>query len=232
MKNKINNADKGRKGWSSKAIIIIAAILCLFLAVHTVVIVSGGSGFLKIKRIDEKTVSGIPATKTDCILILGAGLKNGSPSPMLRERLDMGAALYFSGASDKILLTGDNGRSDYDEVSAMEKYLVEESGVPGNAIVKDHAGFSTYESMARAKKVFCVKSAVIVTQKYHLYRAVYIASHLGIEAYGADAQVTTYTGRYYREARECIARVKDFFSCLFKPDPKYLGEKIPINEKN
>ncbi|MBR3300918.1 MAG: SanA protein, partial [Clostridia bacterium] len=72
----------------------------------------------------------------------------------------------------------------------------------------------------------------IVTQKYHLYRAVYIASHLGIVAYGADAQVTTYTGRYYRETRECIARVKDFFSSLFKPDPKYLGEKIPINEKN
>nr|MCR5006092.1 SanA protein [Clostridiales bacterium] len=82
--------------------------------------------------------------------------------------------------------------------------------------------------MVRAKKVFCVESAIVVTQKYHLFRALYIAERVGLTAYGADAERVAYAGKYYREARECLARVKDFFGCLFQVKPKYLGEQIPI----
>ena len=160
---------------------------------------------------------------------LGAGIReDGTPSPMLRERLDMGAALYDAGAADKILVSGDNGSNRYDEVGAMERYLTETLKVPQEAIVKDHAGFCTYDSMVRAKKVFCVESAIVVTQKYHLFRALYIAERVGFTAYGADAERVAYAGKYYREARECLARVKDFFGCLFQVRPKYLGEQIPI----
>ena len=202
----------------------------LCIVAHTVVVISGRSHFLDIEySSDLGIVSGLPDKKVDCILILGAGLRNDEPSPMLRERLDRGAALYKAGAADKILVTGDNSKTDYNEVQGMENYLVNEAGVPLKDIVKDHAGFSTYESMYRAKEIFCVKSAIVVTQKYHLYRATYIARNLGIEAYGADAQETAFSGRYYREARECAARIKDFFACIFKPYPKYGGEKIPIN---
>ena len=96
-------------------------------------------------------------------------------------------------------------------------------------IFMDHAGFSTYESMYRAKEVFEANKIVIVTQKYHLYRALYIAKQLGIEAYGVNSNPRKYVGATYREDREIIARDKDFIKCIFKPQPKYLGETIPVN---
>ena len=93
----------------------------------------------------------------------------------------------------------------------------------------DHAGFSTYDSIYRAKYVFGVESACIVTQKYHLYRALYLADRLSVDAVGADAQKTVYSGQNLREIREYAARIKDFFSGIFKPSPKYLGEAIPVS---
>ncbi len=208
--------------WATAAVVLICAIT------NAVVVRNGGSHILELEYDGDGNISGLPSKKTDCILILGAGLRNGYPSPMLQERLDLGARLYHAGASDKILVSGDNSRKDYNEVQAMEDYLVDKHGVPREDIVRDHAGFSTYESMVRAKEIFCVDSAIVVTQRYHLFRASYIASRMGIETYGADAHRTDYAGRYYREARECAARVKDFFMCIFKPDPTYLGDKIPI----
>ena len=209
-------------------LLCLALLALLCLGAHMVVVIDGKSHILPLEYDGEKITSGLPEQKVDCILILGAGLWDGYPSPMLQERLNLGAELYFAGASDKILVSGDNGEDHYNEVQAMEDYLVEEWAVPRESIVKDHAGFSTYESMVRAKKIFCVETAIIVTQKYHLFRATYIASRMGIKAYGADAQRTSYSGRQLREARECLARVKDFFYCIFKPSPRYLGEKIPI----
>lgn len=164
-----------------------------------------------------------------CILILGAGvLDGGVPSHMLKDRLDEGIRLYYEGIAPKILVSGDHGREDYDEVNVMKKYLTD-AGIPGEDIFMDHAGFSTYESMIRAKKVFGVECAVIVTQKYHMYRALYICEKTGIDAYGACSDPRTYRGDFIRNFREWIARDKDIFSCLFKITPKYLGEPIDIS---
>ena len=164
----------------------------------------------------------------DCIIILGAGIWGDKPSPMLEDRLLEGINLYQNGVSAKILMSGDHGRDEYDEVNIMKDYAIEK-GIPSESIFMDHAGFSTYESIYRAKEIFQAKKVVIVTQRYHLYRALYIAKNLGLEAYGVGADPRQYRGAFYREVREIIARDKDFIKCILKPKPTYLGEVIPIS---
>ena len=164
----------------------------------------------------------------DCIIVLGAGIWGDKPSPMLEDRLKEAVSLYNQNVSSKIIMSGDHGKEDYDEVNILKEYAIEQ-GVASEDIFMDHAGFSTYESMYRAKEVFEANKIVIVTQKYHLYRALYIAKQLGIEAYGVNSDPRKYVGSTYREAREIIARDKDFIKCIFKPLPKYLGETIPVN---
>ncbi len=166
--------------------------------------------------------------KADCILILGAGVWDGVPSPMLKDRLDTGLALYEAGAAEKILVSGDHGRSEYDEVNVMKEYLTD-AGVPSEDIFMDHAGFSTYESMYRAKEIFQVESLVVVTQEYHLYRSLYVAQQLGMEAYGAGADPRQYAGRIMRECREVLARTKDVFYVISGKEPTYLGVSINIH---
>jgi vancomycin permeability regulator SanA len=163
----------------------------------------------------------------DAILVLGCLVRNDSPSDMLRDRLEIGIELYNTNASPKLLMSGDHGQKDYDEVGVMKKYATE-NGVPSEDVFMDHAGFSTYESMYRAKEVFGVDKVVVVTQNYHLYRAIYIARRLGIEAYGVASDLNTYTGQINREMREVAAICKDFLYCIFKPEPTCLGEKVDM----
>lgn len=164
----------------------------------------------------------------DCIIVLGAGIWGDKPSPMLEDRLLEGINLYENNVSNKILMSGDHGREEYDEVNIMKNYAIEK-GIPSENIFMDHAGFSTYESIYRAKEIFEAKKVVIVTQKYHLYRALYIANKLEIEAYGVNSDPRQYVGSTYRELREILARDKDFIKCIFKPEPTYLGESIPVS---
>ena len=165
----------------------------------------------------------------DCVIVLGCKVKeNGVPSDMLRDRLTRGVELYRLGAAPKILMSGDHGREDYNEVGAMKSYA-EEAGVPSEDVFMDHAGFSTYETMYRAKEVFKARRVVIVTQEYHLYRALYIAKKLGLEAVGVSSDLETYRGQLKRDVREVLARSKDFMTCIFTPKPKYLGEAIPVS---
>lgn len=164
----------------------------------------------------------------DCIIVLGAGIWGDKPSPMLEDRLLEGINLYNNNVSNKIIMSGDHGREEYDEVNIMKNYAIEK-GVPSENIFMDHAGFSTYESIYRAKEIFKAKKVVIVTQKYHLYRALYIANQLGLEAYGIGSDPRKYVGATYRELREILARDKDFIKCIFKPEPTYLGETIPVS---
>lgn len=161
----------------------------------------------------------------DCITVLGAGLWDDEPSPMLKERLDFALEAYETGCSTKFLMSGDHGREDYDEVNAMKDYVVE-NGVDKDSVFLDHAGFSTYETMYRARDVFKVEKTLIITQKYHLYRAVYNARKLGIDAYGYLREEKIYS--VGNDIRESAARVKDFFYCISQPEPTYLGEEIPI----
>ncbi len=164
----------------------------------------------------------------DCILVLGAGVWDGGvPSHMLSDRLDEAISLYKLGASDKLLMSGDHGSTDYDEVNVMKRYAIE-AGVPSENVFMDHAGFSTYESLYRARDVFKAERIIIVTQKYHLYRAMYVAEKLGLEAYGVASDPRTYRGQQFRELREILARCKDWAYTVLMPEPTYLGEPIPI----
>lgn len=166
---------------------------------------------------------------TDCIIVLGCQVKpDGTPSHMLRDRLERSIELYNLGAAPKLLMSGDHGQKEYDEVNTMKNYAVAK-GIPSSDVFMDHAGFSTYETMYRAKEIFGVKKAVIVTQKYHLYRALYIAERLGIEAYGVPADYRTYSGQVKRDIREILARCKDFATTIFLPEPTYGGNPIPVS---
>ena len=164
----------------------------------------------------------------DCILVLGCFVKDdGRPSDMLFDRLTRGVELYNLGAAPKLLMSGDHGREEYDEVAAMKQFAIDE-GIPSEDVFMDHAGFSTYESVYRAKEIFQADKILIVTQEYHLYRALYIANQLGVEAYGVSSDYHTYVGQFMRDFREMLARVKDCATCIFKPEPTYLGDAIPI----
>lgn len=164
----------------------------------------------------------------DAILVLGARVwDSGEPSGILEDRLVTGIEAYEAGVSNRLLMSGDHGQEDYDEVNAMKTYAVD-AGIPSEDIFMDHAGFSTYESLYRARDVFVVKTVVIVTQRYHLYRALYIAEKMGLEAYGIAADIRSYPGMFRFETREILARCKDFFYTLFMPLPTYLGAEIPI----
>lgn len=164
----------------------------------------------------------------DCIIILGAGVWGDRPSPMLEDRLKMGISLYKDGIAPKIIMSGDHSRENYDEVNIMKNYAIEE-GISSQDIFMDHAGFSTYDSIYRARDIFEAKKVVIVSQRYHLYRALYIAKSLGLDALGVAAEDIKYSGDLGREIREILARDKDFVKCIFKPKPTYLGESIPVS---
>ncbi|MBQ3924705.1 MAG: YdcF family protein, partial [Firmicutes bacterium] len=135
---------------------------------------------------------------------------------------------YRNGAAPKLLMSGDDGQVEYNEVKVMLGYAVD-AGVPEEDIFLDHAGFSTYESMYRARDVFGVSSMVVVTQKYHEYRALYIAESLGIDVRGVPAEEVDYMGQGYRNFRELLARDKDFLKCIVKPKPTFLGDPIDIH---
>lgn len=165
---------------------------------------------------------------TDAILVLGARVwDNGQPSGILKDRINTGVDLYQSGASNRLLMSGDHGQDEYDEVNAMKDYAIEQ-GVAPNVIFMDHAGFSTYESLYRARDIFQIKTVVIVTQKYHLYRTLYIARALGLDAYGVSCDRRDYNPYILFSAREILARCKDFLYSIFQPLPTYLGDVIPI----
>jgi len=201
-------------------LILVIAAACLILINNYMI---NGAGKYLIQTEDASSVG------ADCILVLGAGLKpDGTPNYMLQDRLDSGIALYKAGAAPKLLLSGDNGQEEYDEVNAMKQYALD-AGIASEDIFMDHAGFSTYESMYRARDIFQVKKVIVVTQKYHQYRALYIARGLGLDAYGVVSEPRIYSGQSVRELREFLARNKDFLKMFLKPEPTYLGEVIPIS---
>lgn len=165
----------------------------------------------------------------DCIIVLGCQVKaDGRLSDMLHDRLARGVELYDNNVSDKLLMSGDHGRTNYNEVGAMKQFAID-NGVPSENVFMDHAGFSTYETVYRAKEIFQARKVVIVTQEYHLYRALYIAEQLGMEAYGVSADLRSYSGQSKRDFREVLARCKDYAMCIIKPQPTYLGDAIPVS---
>lgn len=214
------------KKWFKRifAVLVCLCLLCaaLVFGINFYVRHTGGTHLVSSDEIST-------IEKADCIVVLGCQVRSdGTPSDMLRDRLERGLELYFAGVAPKLLMSGDHGQTEYDEVNTMKQYAVN-AGVPSEDVFMDHAGFSTYESIYRAKEIFKAESVVVVTQEYHLYRALYIADKFGLEAYGIHCDYNTYAGQAYRELREILARNKDFFTTMFKPEPTYLGEAIPVN---
>ena len=183
--------------------------------------------------ITEEEQARIEELDPECAIVLGAGIENSeTPTKMLKDRLDLAIRMYQDGLVPKLLLTGDNGQQQHNEIHVMLNYCLK-AGVPGKDIFCDHAGFSTYESMYRAEYIFGVKRALVVTQYYHLFRALYLAGQFNIKALGAASdQQQPYTFQDARNKREFLARVKDYFMAKWKPEPTYLGEKIPITGKS
>lgn len=217
---------KKRKGLWKKMFVML---LCL--AVLGAVILFGIDAY--VRSVGGKRIltaeEAADLDDVDCILVLGCLVKsNGVPSDMLSDRLTRGVELYKLGAAPKLLMSGDHGRTDYNEVVAMKQFAIDE-GIASSDVFMDHAGFSTYDSVYRARDIFAADKVIIVTQEYHLYRALYIAEKLGLDAYGVSADYHIYRGQTYRDLREILARVKDAAITVFKPEPTYLGDVIPVS---
>lgn len=160
----------------------------------------------------------------DCILVLGCSVcRDGTPSPMLSDRVSTAVSLYQSGIAPVLLMSGDSQSPDYDETGAMQAQAIA-SGVPEEHISVDPMGLSTYDSIARLLRVWEVRRVVIVTQEYHLYRALYLAEKLGIEAYGISADQRSYAGQIKYDLREVIARCKDVFYAERQPSPAGIAD--------
>ena len=206
-------------------------MLLLCLALVGVIALCSINGY--VKSVAKERIVTVEETATledvDCIIVLGCQVRDdGTLSHMLRDRLMRGLEVYHAGAAPKLLMSGDHGRKEYDEVNAMKQYAIE-NGVPSEHVFMDHAGFSTYETVYRAKEIFEADKVIIITQEYHLYRALYIADKLGLEAYGVSADLNKYAGQSMRDFREVLARCKDWAMCIFKPEPTYLGDSIPVH---
>ncbi len=217
--------ERSRKNFLKKVILSLCCLCILGLGV-----VYGISDHRDRHTVGRILSSGeAQKLDADCILVLGCRVhEDGSPSLMLADRLEKGIELYESGASARLLMSGDHGRSEYDEVNTMKAFAVEQ-GVPSEAVFMDHAGFSTYDSIYRAKDVFQAEKIIVVSQEYHLSRALYIAERLGLDAYGVAAADISYQGATYRSLREAAARGKDFLLAWVQPQPKFLGEAVPVS---
>ena len=211
-----------RKIWKR----LFTTCLCLFLL--GVLTVAGINIYMYVQGGQRLRTEQDTFERADCIMVLGCKVQpDGRLSHMLEDRLKRGVALYKAGAAPKLLMSGDHGQVEYNEVAAMRQYAIDQ-GVPSEDIFMDHAGFSTYESLYRARDVFLVDRIIIVTQEYHLYRALHIAKYLGMESWGVSSDYRSYSGQFARDVREVLARVKDFGTSVFQPKPTYLGEPIPI----
>lgn len=209
----------------------IACLVIVFLGVLGAGAVFGINAWVK-GSVKDRILTQQQAAQlkdVDCIVVLGCWVReDGTPSHMLEDRLKRSVALYDQNAAPKLLMSGDHGSETYDEVATMKQYALD-AGIPSENVFMDHAGFSTYETIYRAKDIFCADKIIIVTQEYHLYRALYIARELGIDAYGVAADYRDYSGQFSRDVREVLARVKDFGMTILKPEPTYRGETIPIS---
>ncbi len=198
---------------------VCAAMVCLGVIVFSMLLsISSAVRSYSQKRI--LTVEDLQAKgqKYDCIMVLGCRVyEDGRLSDMLQDRVHVGISLWQAGLCDTLLMSGDSqDPQSYDEVGAMRRAALE-AGVPENCIKTDPSGLSTYESVARMARDYAGKSVLIVTQEYHLYRALYIAEKLGLEAYGVGADLRTYGGQFKRDLREVFARCKDVYFALEQP---------------
>lgn len=206
-----------------KLLLALAIAAVLFVVGVNAAIILGTRGEI----VDEASAASFDA---DAIVVLGASvMPDGTPSDILKSRLDQGIALYFAGAAPKIIVSGDNGTESYNECWAMKRYAISR-GVPSEDVFCDHAGFSTYETMYRAHHVFGAERVVIATQTYHLYRAIFDAKGVGMEAVGVSEDDRAYVSQHWYDLREIPARTKDFLQVLFSVPSTFVGDPISLDQ--
>ncbi|MDV4152352.1 ElyC/SanA/YdcF family protein [Clostridium sp. AL.422] len=215
------------KKWGKRVMGICISLLIIFVLTISITISIVNSYKKYIYNIDD-----IPSDN-DAIIVLGAGVRSdGSPSDILADRLETSLEVFNAGLGNTFILSGDHGTVEYNEVRAMKDYIMNEN-IDEKIVFMDHAGFSTYDTMYRAKEIFKVDKAIIVTNEYHLPRALYIARKLGIEAYGVRSDLREYQLMDSYKKREILAQLKDFaYVNILKPEPKFLGEAIPVNSSD
>ncbi len=210
---------------------IISIIILIFISV-----VGAITAIMIVQKNGQKNITTIESLNknADAIIVLGAGVKDdGSPSDILEDRLKTAIEVYNSGVCSKFILSGDHGRESYNEVSVMKEYIINNCDVEEKNVFLDHAGFSTYDSIYRAKEIFEVEDAIIITNEYHLPRALYLAKKMGINANGISSDIRNYLFIESYKSREKLAQLKDFvYINLLKPEPKFLGESIPVSSSD
>jgi SanA protein len=203
-----------------KGVVLASITLCLFVLLCYAIVTHAAK---------DSLFSADTVPSAEAALVLGASVhKDGQPSDILADRLETALELYRKGKVEKFLLSGDNGTAGYDEVNSMKDYLLER-GVPGEDIFLDHAGFDSYDSVYRAKTIFGATDLIIVTQRYHLSRALYIAQALDLPVYGVPADRQTYVKMTYFIMREMLADVKAVLDVLFGSKPTSLGEPVSLD---
>ena len=213
--------------WGKRIMGIFISLLIIFVLTISIAISIVNSYKKYIYSIED-----IPSGN-DAIIVLGAGVRgDGSPSDILSDRLETSLEVYNANLGNTFILSGDHGTVEYNEVRPMKDYIIE-ANINEKVIFMDHAGVSTYDTMYRAKEIFKVNKAVIVTNEYHLPRALYIARKLGIEAYGVKSDIREYQLMDSYKKREILAQLKDFaYVNILKPEPKFLGEAIPVSSSD
>lgn len=215
-----------------KKIVLTLFILCVLIGLASLginIYMSAYSDNYIISSFED-----LPKLKEDenwTFLVLGAQVSGTTLSPVLKDRVEMGAKAFKEGYAHTLLLSGDHGKKWYDEVNAMRVYILDNyPEFDKNRIFLDHAGFDTYDSIRRAQKIFGVNNLIIISQDFHTIRAVYIARNLGLNAYAYAVDQSKYSNKWQFSwaFREYFARIKAFFDTLIRRDPQYLGDKIPI----
>ena len=206
------------------------AILFLVLGAALVTLVINIGMVIAARKYVHNDIDSVP--NRTAVLVLGSQIRGRRLSPVLQDRVDAGINMIRNQKGEKLLLSGDHGQIYYDEVNAMRLYVLETApAIPEEDIFMDHAGFNTWDSMYRARDVFDVKDVLIITQEFHISRAVCMARSLGLDAVGYAVNQDRFRGPSLRSwrVREYFARVKAFYSIVAKPKPRYLGDKIPIS---
>ena len=166
--------------------------------------------------------------KTNVGIIFGAGINGDKPSKYLKDRLDAGILLFKSKKINKILLSGDNGSDEHDELTVMKNYCYKK-GIDTTKIYIDYAGFDTYSTLSRAKHIFKIDQAILISQKYHLNRAIYIGNKIGLKSLGFSANIGEYRGYKYVCFREYFSIFKSVIDVVRNREPHFWGTEININ---
>jgi len=208
--------------FSKRKWVRISFILIMFFLIW-----SNFSVYYESKEFISSDYNKLPDTKVCLLLGTSRTMKNGKPNAYFNNRIEACIRLYNSKKVRFILISGDNSRKEYNEPEDMKKELVAR-GIPEKRIYLDYAGFDTYDSVIRAKEIFGQNSFIVVSQKFHNQRAVYIARRFGIKAYGYNAADVKKLGGIKTKIREFFARTKAYFEVKLNVSPKFLGEKIEI----